>query len=58
MFTGYFELHFESWSPNGKFILFSESSDQNKGRKFLLNLETQELSEKTGHIDFLNRKHI
>jgi len=43
IFNGYFELHFQSWSPDGKFVLFGESSDQNEGKGFLLNLETKEL---------------
>lgn len=43
LFNGYFELHFSSWSPDGKFILFGESSDQNEGERFLLNLETKDL---------------
>ncbi len=44
IFDGYFELRFQSWSPDGKFILFGESSDRNEGKRFLLNLETKELT--------------
>ena len=47
IFNGYFELHFQSWSPDGKFVLFGESSDQNGGKRFLLNLETKELRKTT-----------
>jgi hypothetical protein len=44
IFNGYFELRFQSWSPDGRYILFGESSDRNQGKRFLLNLETKELT--------------
>lgn len=47
IFNGYFELRFVSWSPDGRYILFGESSDQNKGRGFILDLETKQLGRQT-----------
>ncbi|MCB9771471.1 MAG: PD40 domain-containing protein [Candidatus Omnitrophica bacterium] len=40
LFLGYFELKYYSWSSDGLNILFNESSDEDKGRKYLLDLRT------------------
>lgn len=45
---GYRDLHFTSWSPDSKFILLLESSDLQKHRAFVLNIETKEILEVTG----------
>lgn len=44
----YRDLHFESWSPDSRFILLLESSDLQKNRAFVLNIETKEILEVTG----------
>lgn len=44
----YRDLHFTSWSPDSKFILLLESSDLQKNRAFVLNIDTKEILELTG----------
>lgn len=44
----YRDLHFTSWSPDSKFILLLESSDLQKNKAFVLNIETKEILEVTG----------
>ena len=46
---GYRDLGFLSWSPNSKFVLLCESSDLDKGRMFVLKLETKEIVEVISH---------
>lgn len=41
----YRDLKFASWSPESHFVLFSESSDLQKGRQFVLDLDTEEILE-------------
>lgn len=44
----YRDLHFASWSPDSKFILLLESSDLQKNRAFILDIQTKEILEVTG----------
>ncbi len=45
---GYWEVQFSSWSPEGRYILFNESSDRNKGKKYILDVENKELERVKG----------